>query len=366
MFNNGLDKPLINVAVDWVDLAKTKEYENFTSLETIRLGDTITCDLDDFKFQTRVIATTYDVLLDRITSFQIGQPVATLATSMNATIREVESQDTSSLLEQAQENASNMLKNAMTGYIYFDYDNGNLYIMDNPDPDDAVKVWRWNLNGLGYSSTGINGTYGLAITMDGSIVADYITTGHLNTNVIQGYDSLVASVDELVDLMKTEEGTGSIQLDGAAKGVIHRLEITGQISKIFPSDSVKTGIVPYQNSVPYPSTTLYPKDTYLRVDSTDYHLDLNFLNYMSETIHDIYIVDSGKQWIERYVGIDANGDMYELPTPIIEQKEDLYIDIDEYSTITLLSFPSANLKAEYMKQNEYTELEKQLFDGGGT
>ena len=117
MFNNGLDKPLINVAVDWVDLAKTKEYENFTSLETIRLGDTITCDLDDFKLQTRVIATTYDVLLDRITSFQIGQPVATLATSMNATIREVESQDTSSLLEQAQENASNMLKNAMTGYI---------------------------------------------------------------------------------------------------------------------------------------------------------------------------------------------------------------------------------------------------------
>ena len=39
---------------------------------------------------------------------------------------------------------------------------------------------------LGYSSTGINGTYGLAMTMDGSIVADFITTGTMSANRIFG------------------------------------------------------------------------------------------------------------------------------------------------------------------------------------
>ena len=373
MFSEGLDKPLINVNIDWIDLSKTKEYENYTSLETIRIGDTLTCDMDDFKFTTRVISTTYNPLLDRITNFQIGKTIASYASTMNATIQEVENQDTGSILEQAQKNATEMLKNAMTGYIYFDYETGNLYIMDNPDPDDAEKVWRWNLNGLGYSSTGINGTYGLAITMDGSIVADYITTGTLNTSVIQGYDTLVSQVDELVNVVNTITGQGTITLENASPNPLHRLEITGQISKIFPNNNSKYGYpliisndlivsndiyissgVPYDNDTSYPSTTLYPKNTYLRVDSTDYYLDLDYLNYMSESVHDKYIIEEGKQWIERNVGIDSNGDMYALDTTIIEKKPDLYIEVGATSTITLLSFSEATLTAQYLLQNEYT------------
>ena len=37
------------------------------------------------------------------------------------------------------------------------------------------------MNGLGYSNDG-GKTFGLAITMDGSIVADYITTGVLSSH----------------------------------------------------------------------------------------------------------------------------------------------------------------------------------------
>ena len=40
------------------------------------------------------------------------------------------------------------------------------------------------MNGLGYSKD-YGKTFGLAITMDGSIVADYITTGVLNADVIR-------------------------------------------------------------------------------------------------------------------------------------------------------------------------------------
>ena len=374
MYANGIDKPLINVNIDWVDLVKTKEYENYTSLETIRLGDTLTCDMGDFQYTTRVISTTYNVLLDRITQFEIGQVLANYATTTNATIQEISEVDTSSLLEQAQINASNLLKSAMTGYIYFDYDTGNLYIMDNADPDDAEKVWRWNLNGLGYSSTGINGTYGLAITMDGSIVADYITTGTLNTSVIQGYDDLVMSVEQIINLITDDSGTGSVQLENAMEGTLHRLELNGTFSLVYPNDSSKYGYslmisdnlvasndiyissgVPYQNDTLYPSTTLYPKDTYLQVDSTLYKLDFDYLNYMSESVYDKWIYEDGKQWIERYVGIDSNGDMYALTTPVIEIKPDLDIEVKENSILTLKSFSNATLKVSYMIENEYTE-----------
>lgn len=84
----------------------------------------------------------------------------------------------SSILNQAVANATALITTAMGGYVY--KTNSELYIMDTDDPKTAQKVWRWNINGLGYSSTGINGKYGLAMTMDGSIVADYIKGGVLS------------------------------------------------------------------------------------------------------------------------------------------------------------------------------------------
>ena len=61
-----------------------------------------------------------------------------------------------------------------------------LLIMDTNDPATATKAWRWNINGLGYSKTGYKGKYETAMTMDGSIVADFITAGTMTANRIKG------------------------------------------------------------------------------------------------------------------------------------------------------------------------------------
>lgn len=96
----------------------------------------------------------------------------------------------SSILKSAMENATQMIKNSMNGYITTvvneDGTPKELLIMDTSSIDTATKVWRWNINGLGYSSTGYNGTYELAMTMDGSIVADRITTGTMFADRIKG------------------------------------------------------------------------------------------------------------------------------------------------------------------------------------
>lgn len=96
----------------------------------------------------------------------------------------------SSILQSAKDNASSLIQTATNGYIVLvPDDNGNpkeLLIMDTADVETATKVWRWNVNGLGYSKNGYNGTYGLAMTMDGAIVADFITSGTMYADRIKG------------------------------------------------------------------------------------------------------------------------------------------------------------------------------------
>ena len=121
----------------------------------------------------------------------------------------------SSLLERAKENASNLIETATSGYIMLKPDaKGNpeeLLIMDTNDPATATKVWRWNINGLGYSKSGYNGKYDTAMTMDGSIVADFITAGTMTADRIRA--GKLQSTDGLMwmDLDKSElkfkEGT---------------------------------------------------------------------------------------------------------------------------------------------------------------
>lgn len=58
-------------------------------------------------------------------------------------------------------------------------------LTDSDDISTAQSLWRWNEGGLGHSDTGYDGTFSLALTKDGAIVADRITTGTLNAGVIR-------------------------------------------------------------------------------------------------------------------------------------------------------------------------------------
>ena len=86
--------------------------------------------------------------------------------------------------EEAIEEATKLLTDFNGGYVI--KKDGELFISDNEDLDKAQHIWRWNINGLGYSSTGIDGPYGLAITMNGQIVADFIATGTMSAERING------------------------------------------------------------------------------------------------------------------------------------------------------------------------------------
>lgn len=98
----------------------------------------------------------------------------------------------SQILNQAVENATQLIANAMGGYVV--KKNDELLIMDTNDTKTATKVWRWNINGLGYSSNGYNGPYSTALTMDGRFVASAITCEGLEVgkNVKMGANAKIS------------------------------------------------------------------------------------------------------------------------------------------------------------------------------
>lgn len=76
----------------------------------------------------------------------------------------------SAIVKEAVDQATALITAATHGHVVTTAE--EQLIMDTNDINTATKVWRWNLNGLGYSNTGYNGKYATAITMDGQIVGE--------------------------------------------------------------------------------------------------------------------------------------------------------------------------------------------------
>lgn len=102
------------------------------------------------------------------------------------------------ILSAARATATALINAGINGYVVV---NGNeILIMDTPDKSTATKVWRWNSGGFGYSSNGYGGPYNTAITMNGAIVADFITAGVLRgMEILNGNGKFHVHTDGSVD-----------------------------------------------------------------------------------------------------------------------------------------------------------------------
>ena len=93
-----------------------------------------------------------------------------------------------SILTEAKENADAIMNMATNGYITItkgQYGTNELYISDTRDYNAATRYWRWNLNGLAYYDKTQDRLPKIALTMDGAIVADFITVGTMSADRIR-------------------------------------------------------------------------------------------------------------------------------------------------------------------------------------
>lgn len=183
---NNLTVPTDNIKLDFVQLG--------TLTDRVDLCDTITVYYEALGVSTtaKCIKTVWDVLLERYTEIEVGDS----KNNLEDTILKVEktaseaSSKSVSLMQAAIDHATSLITGNLGGHIVLHDSNGDgspdeILIMDTADINTAVKVWRWNSAGLGYSSTGYDGNYGLAMTMDGQIVADYVNTGVIRGNGVE-------------------------------------------------------------------------------------------------------------------------------------------------------------------------------------
>lgn len=161
-------------------------------MDRVMLGDTLHVRYERIGVDAtaRAVKTEYDVLAKHYKAITVGRVKQNLAQIIVAQQEETASQfaQVKSDLETAVDDATDFIRNG-AGYMRFIYNASEelteIVSLDDPDISQATNVWRWNNGGFGHSSNGYNGTYDLAITQNGAIVADFITAGTLNANVIR-------------------------------------------------------------------------------------------------------------------------------------------------------------------------------------
>lgn len=190
--DNRIGTPKVSLSVSFVQLEQTEEYKHLAGLEQVSLCDEVNVEFPAMGVSTtaKCVKTIYDVLLGRYISVELGDARTNIADTIANQQAEIKSKPGTSVMQSAIDKATSQITGNLGGYVVLHSSSGGtqpdeILIMDQPDIKTAVKVWRWNKAGLGYSSNGYNGPYGLAMTADGQIVADFITTGTLSANRIK-------------------------------------------------------------------------------------------------------------------------------------------------------------------------------------
>lgn len=263
-YENGLDKPTVSGKVDFIVLQNTEEYKDVEVLESVYLGDTVTVYHPklNINLKSRVVSYQYDAISQRYTSITLGSVLPIIGASNSSSSKPIVDKVKTETSELKQE--FDRVTDAITGQT-----GGNvvlnpkekpreILIMDKDNILTARNIWRWNLAGLAHSKYGYNGPYGqAAITADGQICADFITTGSLSAGIVKSgslisrngrlifnLDSAILSVfdnsnSKLMELSSIGQsfyydgkyigyvGRGGWKPDPSKKGIIFNLEKDG-------------------------------------------------------------------------------------------------------------------------------------------
>lgn len=194
LVNNTPWVPKENINIDFVALWQTTQYRDVANLQRVRLCDTVNVHypaLGVTALNIKVVKTVYNVLLNRYDEMELGDPRTNFGTAMKADYDSQIAKAVTSMqgfMDSAIENATSLITGGKGGHVVFGFNaNGKpeeILIMDTEDLATATNIIRLNVNGIGFSTNG-GQTYTTAWTIDGRFVADFITAGTLNANLIK-------------------------------------------------------------------------------------------------------------------------------------------------------------------------------------
>lgn len=196
-----------------------------TALTRVLLGDTVHVRFPMYNVtaSARVVEIQYNALLERYDSITLGSVKANLAQTISGQVKEIEERPTTTTVSVIAEALTKGLMGVNDGIIRFLDTNGDgspdeLYIADNPDPAQAVKVWRYNFQGFAASSNGYAGPYKLGATLEAGLLADFVTAAKLVAGTIQSADGSTFFLD--LDNGVLDMDAHSIRIGGQDMSVI--------------------------------------------------------------------------------------------------------------------------------------------------
>ena len=182
--NNNFTDVFNSITLDFVQLSDLTE--------RVDLCDTVHIFFEALGITAslKCVATTWDGLNERYISCTFGDMRTSIADTIVNQQKEVAEKPSVSEMGKAIDTATKLITGNLGGYVIMhdaDLDGhpDEILIMDTDDITTATNVIRMNQNGVGFSNgNGYAGPYQTAITYSG-IVADAITTGVLNANLIK-------------------------------------------------------------------------------------------------------------------------------------------------------------------------------------
>ena len=166
-----------------------------SSYDTIRLLDSVRIVSEYHGLDSRFVLTKRTHYLDDVAkdtlTFGKTQKMSLSAKTVSETrtlSRQIKSISKASILESALQSAKDKIAGASGGYVVIEDDEttghpSRILVMDTADKTTARKVMQINQNGIGFSTTGIDGTFTSAWTIEGEFDAQWITAG-----VLQGIE----------------------------------------------------------------------------------------------------------------------------------------------------------------------------------
>ena len=195
-YNNALEDDLRTKANEYLQNNKFPKV-NYTVETYITdvsdVGDTIYVKHPKCKINiiTNVILIEYDCILNKYTRIEFGNFRIKLKDLISRVSEQVEEQVNQkqdqriSFLQDELQLATSKIWGAM-GNSYVIYDGDKILVVDTLPKENATNVIMINSGGIGFSNTGINGTFTTAWTIDGTLDMQNINVINLVADMIKG------------------------------------------------------------------------------------------------------------------------------------------------------------------------------------